>query len=322
MPLFKTKGRKNWVIAFLIFVGVCAGVDALFTHYIVLRGPNSACGRIAHLYELNPNEIPVFGTSKVHGLYLGTNAFNYAQDGASFALTDVFLQIELAKKKTTPLVVEWQFFDSGSIGDEGILIPFAGDPRMRSVLTQFHKMSWRYLVPGLRYFGYYDWMLKDFLNERASVTRVTRGSVEYLHTPPFNQAWFDQIVNRRLQMTNGFLIDDSLTALLIGEIKSHPQRLFILVATPYHHSCFHNFQNEDNLKSVEATLQALPNVELVDWSQMPYPDSAFVDTLHLRSPGTEDVSQKLRLKISQILQQRKLPPLITPEDTTGVARAN
>lgn len=309
---------KNWIISCLIFAGLCIGIDAAFTRYIVLRGPNSACGRIEHLYELNPNEIPVFGTSKVHGLDLGTNAFNYAQDGASFALTDVFLQIELAKQKTTPLVVELQFSDTASIGDEAILIPFARDPRIRSVLAQFHKMAWRYFVPGIRYFGYYDWMLKDYLNERASVTRVTRGSVEYLRTPPFNQAQFGQIVRARLQMKNGFLMDASLTDRLIGEIKTHPQRLFILVATPFHRSCFHNFQNEDKLKSIEVSLEAMPNVELVDWSRLSYPDSAFVDTLHLRRAETEDLSQKLRLKISQILAQRNLPPLITPE----VARVN
>jgi hypothetical protein len=322
MPPFKIIGWKNWIIAFLIFAGAGVGVDAEFTRHLVLRGPNSAFGRIAHLFELNPNEIPVFGTSRIHPLDLGTNTFNYAQDGASFALTDAFLQIELAKQKTTPIVVELQFSDTGALGEEAILIPFASDPRIRSVLGQFHKMSWRYFVPGLRYFGYYDWMLKDFFNERPSFARVTRGSIEYLRIPPFNQAQFDQVVRQRLQMQNGFLMDDSLTNRLIEEIKTHPQRLFILVTPPFHRSCFHNFQNEDHLKSVEASLEAMRNVELIDWSQLPYPDSAFVDSIHLRPAETRDLSQKLRLKISQILQQRNLPPLIAPEITPGVARSN
>jgi hypothetical protein len=326
MPPFKTVGWKNWIIVLLVFAGVSTGIDAVITRYFVLRGPNSPFGRIAHLYELNPNEIPLFGTSRVHSLDLGTNAFNYAQDGASFPLTDVFLQIELAKQKSTPLVVELQFSDTGGIGDEAILIPFAGDPRIRSVLAQFHKMSWRYFVPGLRYFGYYDWMIQDFLSERRSFTRVIRGSVEYLRIPPFNQAQFDQVVRKRLVSKNGFLIDDSLTARLIGEIKTHPQRLFILVVTPFHRSYFHNFENEDNLRSIEARLNAMPNVELIDWSHLPYPDSAFLDTVHLRRAETADLSQKLRLKISQILAQRKLPPLITPEvatgATAGAARVN
>ncbi|HTV39355.1 MAG TPA: hypothetical protein VMF08_02160 [Candidatus Sulfotelmatobacter sp.] len=322
MPPFKTLGWKNWIIAFLILAGLGIGIDAVFTRYIVLRGPNSPSGRIAHLLELNPNEIPVFGTSRVRSMDLGTNGFNYAQDAASFALTDVFLQIELAKKKTTPIVVEFQFSDSGTLGDEAYLIPFAGDPRIRSVLSQFHKMSWRYFVPGLRYFGYYDWMLQDYLNERRSFYRVTRGSIEYLRSPPFNQARFNQIVRQRLDADNGFLIDDSLTGRLIDEIKTHPQRLFILVATPVHRSCFHNFQNEDHLKSIEARLEAMPNVELIDWSRLPYPDTAFADTVHLRPAETADLSQKFRIKVSQILQQRNLPPLITPEVTPGVARAN
>ncbi|MFZ1071958.1 MAG: hypothetical protein WAO21_00845 [Verrucomicrobiia bacterium] len=227
-------------------------------------------------------------------------------DGTSFEVTDVLLQIELAKPKTTPLVIELQFHDAGTLGDQGKLIPFASDPRFRQLLRRFHALEWRYFIPGIRYFGYYDWYFKDYINEHFHVTKVTRGFVEFLHPHPFDQAKFDDIVRARLQMTNGYFPDEDKNRRLIAHITEHPQRLFFLVITPYHRSYYVNFQNEEKLKGFEARLAAFPNVVVIDWGRMYYPDSSFVDTLHLRRDAAEDFSKKLRDKIGQILRERNV----------------
>lgn len=309
---------KLWIFALLIFIAGCLLADRTFTRDIILRSAASDSGRIQHLFLPNSNEIPVFGTSRVHGLDLGTNAFNYAMDGTSFAATDVLMQIELAKPKTTPLIVELQFQDSGSLGDQGKFIPFATDPRFRQLLLRFHAWEWRYLVPGIRYFGYYDWFLKDYLNEHAHVTKVTRGFVEFLHAAPFDQTKFDEFVHARLQMTNGFIPDEELNRRLVAQIKAHPQRLFFLVATPMHSSCYAHFLNNDKLEEFKAMLAAFPNVVVIDWSRMPYPDEAFVDTLHMRRVETAELSRKLRDKISQILNERN-PPSGEPQNSSSQA---
>jgi hypothetical protein len=290
-------------MALLVFVGSCLLADWAFTRGIILR-PSSDSGRIQHLFLENSNEMPVFGSSKVLGLDLGLNAYNYGMEAASFEVTEVFLQIELAKPKTTPLIVELQFQDTGILGNEGRFIPFASETRFRQLLRRFHSLEWRYFVPGIRYFGYYDWYVKDYLNERTHVTQVTRGFVELLHPRPYDRTEFGEIVRARLQMTNGYFPDEDQNRRLIALITEHPQRLFFLIVSPYHSSYYVHFQNEEKLKAVEAKLAAFPNVVVIDWGRMHYPDQSFFDTQHLRREAAADFSQKLRDKINQVLRER------------------
>ena len=74
--------------------------------------------------------------------------------------------------------------------------------------------------------------------------------------------------------------------------------------TPYHSSCYANFENGDKLLAFQAQLKSLPNVELIDWGRMDYPDTFFKDTTHLRQEGAIDFSQKLGEKIRGILSYR------------------
>src|SRR6266478_585039 len=108
---------KTWIMAFAAFVCVCILGDVVFTHCIVFGTPLSGGARIRHLYLDNSDAIPIFGTSKAHGHYspadMGLNAFNYGMDAASFEVTDVFLQIELAKPRTTPVIIELEYEDTG-----------------------------------------------------------------------------------------------------------------------------------------------------------------------------------------------------------------
>src|SRR5258708_39530883 len=99
---------KTWIMAFAVFAGVCILGDVIFTRCVVFGTPLSESARIRHLYLDNSDAIPIFGPSKAHGHYspadMGINAFNYGMDAASYEVMDVFLQIELAKPRTTPII--------------------------------------------------------------------------------------------------------------------------------------------------------------------------------------------------------------------------
>ena len=297
---------KKWIIPLLVFAGICLLVDRIFTNRIVIR-PGSDIGRIQHLYQLDTNEVPVFGTSRVHALDFGTNAYNYGMEGATFGLANTFLQIELAKPKTTPIIIELQFQDGGVLGGDYKLIPFATDARYRQLMEQLHVMHWRYLIPGIRYFGYYDWLYKDYLNDHYQIWKVTRGYIQYLTSPPFDQAWFDRLVQLRLQMTNGYFADEQGNRQLLVNITSNPQRTFFLVIPPFHPACYHDFHNEQRLLEFETRLTACTNAVVIDWGRMTYPETSFLDTLHLRKEAETDLSQKFRDKINDILRERKQP---------------
>ena len=295
-------------MALAVFVGSCLLADRIFTYKVILRSPFSESGRIQHLYLEHGDEIPIFGTSKAHGyspLDMGFDAFNYYKDNASYEVADVLLQIELAKPKTTPIIIELQYGDTHSLGDQSVFIPFVSDPRIRQLLSRFHAMEWRYYLPGIRYSGYYDLYFKDYINEHLHVTKVYNGFSELVHPPPFDRAKFDEYVRERLQTTTGYFPDEDQNRRLIAHITEHPQRLFFLVISPYHPSYYAHFQNEDKLKAYEKKLAAFPNVVVIDWGRMPYPDEYFLDTVHLRREAAADFSRKLGDRIRQILRERE-----------------
>jgi hypothetical protein len=312
MLLSENMRWKAWITVFAVLASSCLFADWVCTH-VLLQSPLSDTVRIKHLYQENDGEIPIFGTSKVLGFCcptdMGLNVYNYGMDGASYEETDVFLQIELAKPKTTPIIVELQHADSGILGEKSEFIPFVFDPRFRQLLKRFNALEWRYFVPGIRYFGYYDWIFKQYLSDRAQVSTIDRGFCEPVHPPPFDRERLDLLVRERLQMPTGFFPNEDQSRRLIAHIAEHPQRLFILVVTPYHPSYYEHFQNELQFKEYEARLEAFNNVVVIDWGRMHYPDEFFTDTVHMRLEGSKDFSKKLGDKIRQVLHDRNDPLL-------------
>ncbi len=295
----------------MAFAGLCILADRIFTSRIVFGTELSDGARIQHLYLDNSDDIPIFGTSKAHGNYspadLGLHAYNYGLNGASYEVTDVLLQIELAKPRTTPVILELQYVDTGSLGYQGKFIPFVYDSRFRQLLGRFHATSWRYYIPGIRYFGFYDSLLQDYLNERMHVQKVSHGFSELVHLPPFDQARIDTLARDRLKMKSGYFPDEDQHRRLIAHITEHPQRLFFLVISPYHSSYFAHFENEDKLTEFKDKLAALPNVVLFDWGRLYSSDKYFLDTQHLRREAAADFSRQLGDKIRQKLRERNEP---------------
>lgn|GEM_PF-5099260 len=191
---------KSWLLAFLIFAGSCVVADLVATYGVIFRMPMYDTNRILHLYQTNLDEIPMFGTSRIRWNYdpvvLGPNLYNYGMDGSSFEVTDVLLQIELAKPKTTPIIIEPEFEDTHKLGDPAKFIPLLSDARFRPPMQKFHALGWWQFIPGLRYFGQYDVYVREFLNNRRMTNWKAAQGYSYDTTPPpFNRAAFDKLVD-------------------------------------------------------------------------------------------------------------------------------
>jgi hypothetical protein len=305
MPPSKSITWKAWATPLLIFAGICIAVDLFFTSRFVLGSPLSDSFRIRHLYQDNGDDIPVFGSSKARNHYsptdMGMPAYSYGIDGASYDVTDVLLQIELAKARRTPIIIELQYFDSESLGSVSTYIPFAFDPRFRALLSKFHELRWRYFVPGVRYYGYYDAFTRDMLLPNQ---KVTDGFGEWINRGPFSQRQFDEIVKVDLTRKVGYVPEQDWDRKLGARIAAHSNRLFFLVISPYDKSYFVNFKNLDKFSAVKQRLSSLPNVVLLDWSRLYDTDTFFQDTVHLRREGAADFSRRLGEKIRQVLRQR------------------
>jgi hypothetical protein len=308
---------KTWILAFVVFAAICLSTDLVCTRVLIFGNPLSDSARIQHLLEDNSDDIPIFGTSKAHGHYspddMGINAFNYGFNGASFDVTDVLLQIELAKPRTTPIVLELQHRDTGILGEQSLYIPFARDSRFRSLLEKYHAMSWRYYVPGIRYFGHYDFILSMFVNAHLNVQRTSRGFSELVHRPKFDRAQMDQYIRERIAYQNGYFPVEDQNRRLIAHITEHPQRIFFLLVSPYHPSYYSNFVNEDKFNEFKKQLATYPNVVLIDWGRREYPDEYWLDTLHLRREAATIYSREVGDKIRQTLQERKMANIKTAD---------
>jgi hypothetical protein len=282
--------------------------DYAFTRWAIYENPAGNAGRVHHLMHEMDDEIPIFGSSKVYYDYvpaeMGINAYNYGLDGASYEVTDTFLEIELAKHKTTPIILDLKTEAEHDIGDPSTYIPFAFDARIRSLLERSDAMVWRYVVPGIRYFGYYDSYLKELINDRAQVMRRVERGFSHEKYWSFDRARLDDAVRQRLQSRNGYFPDEEQNRRLVERIRRHPERLFFLVYSPVHSSCFTNFQNADEFAAFKNRLAALPNAVVLDYSHSDYPDEWFKDTNHLLYDGAVDFSRRVGERIRLEIRER------------------
>ncbi len=301
---------KAWMGVAVLLAATCLAADRACERWLLARMPSYDTNRLLHIYHEADDEIPIFGTSKVGTKYdpaeLGLKCYNYGMNGISYEVTDVLLGLELERKKTTPIIIEPEYEDPEGLGDTAKYIPLLWDPHMRQLLERFHQMSWRYYVPGLRYFGWYDSYLRAYTYQRAeNLWSIRDGYVYKEKEPPFDRAALDMFVARRLQSRTGYFPNEDQERRLLSHITTHPERLFFLVYSPHHPSFFAHFQNEDKLKLFHEKLRAIPNVVLIDWSRMEYPDEQFLDTVHLRQGAAKDFSRKLGEKIREVLRERE-----------------
>ncbi len=236
---------------------------------------------------------------------IGLNTYNYGIHAASLDVVETLLQIELAKPKKSPIIIDLSVAGWRNLGDVSNYLPFTSDPRIRDLLRSYGAMEWRYYLPGIRYFGYYEWYLKLFINSRRSATKkVVRGFTHELDRAPVDPTEFADDVRRRLQDSYGYHPDEGQDQRLIESIAAHPERLFFLVYSPLHSSCYAHFENADKFEAFKARLKAIPNVVVIDWGRLDYPDDFFQDTTHLAEKGAVDFSRKLGAQIRETVRQR------------------
>jgi hypothetical protein len=300
------KECKSWFIAAIVFAIWAYSIDFLWTRVVINGSVTSEAARINHLIRERGSEIPIFGPSKARADYvsevLGPDVFNYGMDGTSFDVIECLVQIESHKNKRTPIILDMPHAAFHAVGDPSKLTPFASNPEIRSMLDRLGLMRWRYRVPGLRYFGYYDWFLKDYLAEHVAVTKKTvRGYTTEFNAIPFDRQKFDGLIAKRLEAGYGFSNDPDQDRRLFDIIRMTPQRTFIVVFSPVHPSCFSNFKDPEGFAQYLEKLRSFPNVVVLDYGRMECPDDCFRDTVHLNHKGALMFSQRLAGQLQIIL---------------------
>jgi hypothetical protein len=308
MSSSKSASFGRWLKAILAFGIILAAADALFTFGIIARSDTFDAGKVWRCLHAQAQEMPIFGASNVRADFIpkeiGLDVFNYGMDASSYEVVDVLLKAELQKKKTVPVVLGMSYHLFHNVGDISKFIPFAWNADVRQALEQNHAMSWRFLVPGLRYFGYYDWYFKDFLSEHLGLTRnVDRGYEYKLNALAFDPTRFAEAVKKRRETGYGYSEDPEDIEKLTARILCAPQREFVLVFLPIHDSCFENFTGKKDFTKALARWRRIPNVRVLDYSELRYPDEYFTDTMHLNQKGAVEFSRRFGADLRHVLER-------------------
>ena len=299
---FKKFGRFLGSI-FLLLAVIGGGLHVFFERAIIFSSEISGASKVNRiLNESHSDEIPIFGSSRADGSYvpsiLGEEFFNYGIDGTQAKIWLFFLEKELQKDKSSPVVINFDL--EGflySKGDVGNYLPNYAETKH---LLGEDKRDF-FHIPFIKYFGHYESYLKDYLSERVSLTRVTDhgGSFDKISLTP---AKFDELVQKRLKTKIGFSTHDDLMNKL-DSLTTSTDRAIVFVVAPYHESYLTAF---DGLESADHFLQGLnqqENLTVLDYRSLVQEDSLFLNTTHLNYSGARIFSQALKADLDQIKQQ-------------------
>jgi hypothetical protein len=317
MSPFNSRPFQSWLLAAITFGVLALASDFLWTRVVIPGATTSGASKIDHLLSENGSEVPIFGDSTAHDDYvpelLGDDYFNCSTPAVCYDVWNVLLQIEVKKHKRTPIMFGMSAGnDNVGAGDPNNYVPFARRSEIRHMLDRFGMMEWRYWVPGLRYFGRYDYYLRDYLSARLSRTKKTVRGYTFDSMPQrFDRQTLEEIIKKREKEGYGFHPFPDQVSLFLDIIKNTPQRTFIIVFSPLHPAASAHFKNQEGFERHLAKLRSLPNVVVLDYTRMEFPEEFFGDTLHLNQTGAAEFSRRLAGQLRSI-RAAKVPVTQNP----------
>lgn len=284
---------------------LCFLVDRIFLEQVIYKNTTAGSYKTHRLFtEDHEKEVPIFGSSRASGSYVSElidpNCFNYGIERTEHTLAEIFLQRELLKKKSTPIIINWDYeFFRDYTGNIAHFIPSID----QSVIAEYvgKDMRWFYHFPAVRFFAVYDDYVKSYIGERSGSSEVSNGGFFVTFTP--GPAQFKRLVEER-RMTKFRWDDPPVKEAEWEAILASTSRPIVLVIAPYHRSYFEVFGNMEGAQAYLRKLDAIPNVSVLDLGQMQYPDSFYQNTSHLNYAGAKAFSIELGRRLKELLPQK------------------
>jgi hypothetical protein len=280
--------------------------DQAFTEFILFKTEGPGYNKIYRLINNENEDIPIFGASRARTSYVpdttGISVFNYGLDDASFLTTHAFLNIELKKKKKSPIILDVVYWDWFNIGDPADYIPFSQNEHIKQMLRDAGEYKMIFSIPGLRYYGYYPHYIRLYFNQVfRSDQKVINGYVFENKDTDFDSKIFNEALDKRLNKSQNLGIDERRSGsydqrqkdMLIEHIRNHPERHFFLIISPFHRSFF---KTKPDIKKGELFFKyasTFPNVTFLNLAKSDYPDSLFLNTTHLNHQGAVRFSKNV-----------------------------
>ena len=290
------------IIPFLVLLVIIgAGINYIFEKKIILGSVNSGVYKVNRIInENNKEEIGFFGSSRAEGTFipdsLVKNGFNYGLSGAQDDVICFFLKEECKKNKTTPLIVSFDLDGLDySLGDKSNYIYNSEYQPVKDLLQSNYKNIFK--IPFIKYSGYFEMYTKYFINDKFNLTRFTNKGAAVEKAEQTEQ-FFNELIDRQLKAERIFRNEPSLASELDEILKSNQNRKFIFVITPYHNSFFNGYSNIQDAEKYLNTLKTNPNVVILNFSKLMFPNNYFFDTRHLNLKGAVAFNRILKDSLS------------------------
>ena len=295
------------LLAALCLMALAWAADAALTR-AVSDNESLVAGRLPRLDDPRhvAEDIPIFGASKAGSNYvpavLGPRFYNYGMEAVSPDLTNMLMTTMLRHPSHQPVVIDLGQWMLQGVGDPRNYLPLTNRPEVRAAMDRAGVWRWYHGVPGLRYFGAWDWYVKGLLSDRLALTRrIDRGYEIDLGEVPWSADVFGRDVARRREITLTWDLDPRQRVRLMELIASAPQRQFVLVLSPLHHSCLDKTSGEAAFREVLRQMKlAAPNLRIIDMTRRDYPDTYFLNTVHLNQRGARVFSAQLHAELVRL----------------------
>jgi hypothetical protein len=339
-PFGSSKGLKLVVVPVVMAIGIALFLDQVFQHLILPNRPEISNSLKVErlLYEDHPEEIPVFGSSKGRSSFipdsLGENVFNYSMEKCNFDVIFFLLEVELAKDKDTPIIIE---FNTRSFVhrpahtiDLSTFVPVIDDERVSDYLRENGRLDPFQSLPGIRYFGSYIRYLRSMTREFTSKKIINRGGLFIDYYPGdellerFTGSRYKMIERRNyleekeasgvpltymevqtldhLRVSLDFDENKERIAKFEEMVKENRGRDFIMGFTPHHPSELAGVRNLDKLDSLFNHWNSeIPNLHALDYSDFYLPDSCFKNSSHINLTGARLFCSALKKDLEPLM---------------------
>lgn len=293
---FKYFFKYLFFLSLIFFTLICT-IGLFFERFVIFNSQITGASKINRILNYQyTNEIPIFGSSRAQGSYcpliIGDNVFNYGIDGISSNIWLFFLEQELKKDKKSHIIINFDLSGfSNHIGSISNYIPnYSSTKNLTGSIKNF-----KYNIPGIKYFGYYEYYFKSFLNEKMNLTKITQNGGSFEKNTLIEKK-FNKLIEKRYYNPDKFVINDIAIKKFENLINSTSRRIFVVIA-PYHISYLNNFNNIEVVNDFLNEINKNDNLFVIDFRNEFTNNDLFFNTTHLNYNGALHFSEILKNKI-------------------------
>ncbi len=269
---------------------------SIFEKEIILKNDRSGLYKINRfITSESKEEIPILGSSRAEMAFIPSiiskNSYNYGLSGTRDNVHLALLDLELKKKRNTPIIVNFDPWGMGEdIGDIRNYLFNADVPQIKELLGDEYKIQFR--LPILKYFGYYENYIKGYIDYKLSKSTEQFNGEKFEYDSLPAEVFYRQVESRKEK--EAIFENDSNYEQKLYSLLSNTDRKIVFVVTPCHKSFFDALVNLDEEISFLQKLASFNNVLVLDYGQEEYADKEYFDITHLNYKGAKRFSEKLK----------------------------